>query len=133
MEREEHGGRQADDRGSEMSTDSVVEDSDEAVKEDVDQMVAYWVQTPEGKVPPEREDRQGSVGLVALFSGHRSSPEVVFEEVPERHVGPEVSIVSDGCDVIEDEVAGQGVPVDGDADEEEKRLNEKVSLVDERR
>jgi len=70
---------------------------------------------------------------VTLFTGHRGSPKVIFQQVFQRNVRPEVTIVPDGRDVIEDEVAGQSVPVDSDAHQEEPSVNETRAAIKKRR
>jgi hypothetical protein len=76
------------------------------MEDDVHQMVANWIETSDGKVPPKRQNCQRPVRLVALLAVHRGAPEVVPEKVSNRNVRPEVLVVPDCGDVIENEFSG---------------------------
>ena len=75
---------------------------------------------------PESEHTDGPVGFVAVLLGHGRAPEVVAEEADEVGGGPEVLVVLDGADVIEDEVAKVGVEVDDDDDDDDRQRQRKV-------
>lgn len=47
------------------------------------------------------------------YLGHECAPKVVEEQVGERRVRSQILVVLDGRDVVKDESALQGVPVDG--------------------
>ena len=49
---------------------------------------------------------------------HRSAPEVVEEQVRPRRFGTEISILSDGADIVEHEVAPRGGRVGEEGEEE---------------
>ena len=67
--------RQTDDGRRHFSTNVVVKNADDAVENDVDQVVPDGVETADGEVPTERQDRQWPVWLVALLPVHRRSPD----------------------------------------------------------
>lgn len=50
------------------------------------------------------------------YLGHKGPPKVVEEKVGERRVRPQVFVVFDGGDVVKDEAALEGVPIDGHGD-----------------
>ena len=52
----------------------------------------------------------------ATYLGHQSAPEVVEEEVADGRVRPDVFVVLDGRNVVENESALERVPVDGRGD-----------------
>lgn len=47
------------------------------------------------------------------YLGHERAPEIIEEEVGDGRVRPQVLVVFDGRDVVEDETALQRIPVGG--------------------
>ena len=92
------------------------------MKDDIDQVVTKWRQFAQEVVQPECGHCQRPVGLVALLLVHGRAPEVIEEQVAPRHVSPQVLIVSDGSDVIEDEIAVQRIPVKNQADGKQRQI-----------
>ena len=105
MQREQDRRDQADESRRDHPAHVKVDTSNDAVKNNIDEMVTEGIQTPDGKVPSKRVHGERPVRLVTLFAVHRSSPEVIPEQIFEWDVRPEVFVVPNGCHVIEDEIA----------------------------
>ena len=93
-------------------------------------MVADGVVLAEVVVPSESQHGQRPVALVTLLLGHRRAPEVVGEEVLDGDMRPQVAVVHDGRDVVEDELAVEAVPVDGQTEKEQCRVDEATLFVE---
>lgn len=101
-------------------TQHAVKHRDRRVQHDVGQMVRGRLQLGEGVIPPEGEDSERPVRLVAPLLGHGGPPEVVAEDIAPVDMRPEITVLLDGRDVVEDEIAPEGVPVDGCRQQEQK-------------
>lgn len=47
-----------------------------------------------------------------MLPAHGSAPEVMGPQIPQGCVGPEVLVVHDGTDIVEDESAIEGIAID---------------------
>ena len=56
-------------------------------------MEAEGLELVQQVVKAEGEHRHWSVGLVTLFLHHRSSPEIILQQAPDRDMGPQVPAV----------------------------------------
>lgn len=65
-------------------------------------------------IPSKCENAKWSIRFVRLFLMHRGTPEVVVEDILEGRVGPEVTIILDRRDIVEDETATEAVEVHGE-------------------
>lgn len=65
-------------------------------------------------IPSECENAKRSIRLVRLFLVHRGAPEIIVENILEGRVGPEVAVVLDRRDIVEDEAAAEAVEVHGE-------------------
>ena len=66
---------------------------------------------------------------MALFLAHWRAPKIIGPQVLEGHVRPQIAIFHDGCNVVEDKLAAQGVPVYDQADEKKTRVDETPPAV----
>lgn len=71
----------------------VVGQDHDCVEEKVDQVEAEWLELVQQVVQAEGENRHRSVGLVTLLLHHRSSPEIILQQSPDRDMGPQVPAV----------------------------------------
>lgn len=74
------------------------------MENNIDKVVTDWVEAPESKIPAEGQDCQGSVRLVTLLPGHGGSPKIIPEKIFEWNMRSQVFVVSDGCDIVKDEL-----------------------------
>ena len=79
----------------------MIEEGDGGVQQDVGEVVAEGRELVRQVVEAEAEHGQRAVALVALLLHHRRAPEVVLEQVGERHVRPQVSAHSKHCDDLD--------------------------------
>ena len=68
----------------------MVEQRDASMEENIDSVVTQGGDLAHQVVQSKGEDSDGSVGLVTLLLGDGSSPEIILENVGQRHVRSEV-------------------------------------------
>lgn len=85
-------------------------------------MVARRVESANSIIPPECQDRERSIRLVALLFCHTRTPKIIFKKIFQWHMGSQIFIVSYGCHVVKHKSAFQSIPVKQKTKEEQKGL-----------
>lgn len=102
------------------------------MEDHIDEVEGLRAETREQIVQPEREHCEGPITLMALFLLHRRAPKVIPPQVAQWRVGPQVLVVPNSRDVVEDEVAIEGIPKHGDCEQKEERVDEPGIVIDPR-